>query len=229
MVALLTLSHGSRHPRARAGVRALTSAAAQRLGVPWLDAHLDFDQPDLENAARELAARGEDRAIVVPLLFTQAFHAKNDVPAHMRAAAEFLPLTRAASIGLGEDLIDVLAAQALADAPPHAHLVVYPVGTSDAAQAARYEGVRRGVEKRTGRATHLIGATRGGPEALAEQARNTPTHLLPLFVTDGLLLDTALAALAPFSEATASKPLTTALADIVAHRFRVALEGASHV
>ncbi|OFP35560.1 MULTISPECIES: sirohydrochlorin chelatase [unclassified Corynebacterium] len=229
MVALITLSHGSRHPRARAGVRALTEVAAQRIGAPWVDAHLEFDRPDLEGAACELASRGADRAVVVPLLFTHAFHAKNDVPAHMRAAGEFLPLTQAPSLGLGEELVDLLAAQALADAPPHAHLVVYPVGTSDAGQAARYEEVRVGVEKRTGRPTEVIAATRGGAQALAERARATPIHLLPLFVSDGLLLDKALAALAPFPEATASGPLTTALADIVVNRYRAALEGAPHV
>ena len=229
MVALLTLSHGSRHPRARDGVRALTMAAADRLGVTSADAHLEFDEPDLEGAARHLASLGQDRAIVVPLLFTDAFHARNDVPTHMRAAAETLPLTRASSIGLGEDLVGVLAEQALADAPPHAHLVIYPVGTSDAEQAARYEGVRGGVEKRTGRPTSLIAATRGGPDILAERAAQTPIHLLPLFVSDGLLLDQARAALHPFPEATASQPLTTALADIVADRYRAALEGEPHV
>lgn len=229
MVALLTLSHGSRHPRAREGVRALTMAAAHQLGVRGVDAHLEFDTPNLEDAARLLASDGADRAIVVPLLFTDAFHASEDVPAHMQAAAEFLPLTRATSIGLGEDLIDLLAEQALVDAPPQAQLVVYPVGTSNAAQAARYEGVRAGVEKRTGRPTTLIAATRGGAEALAELARQTPIHLLPLFVSDGLLLDRARATLEHFPEATASGPLTTALAGIVANRYRAALEGATHV
>lgn len=229
MVALLTLSHGSRHPRAREGVRALTMAAAHQLGVRGVDAHLEFDTPNLEDAARLLAAEGADHAIVVPLLFTDAFHASEDVPTHMQAAAEFLPLTRATSIGLGEDLIELLAEQALVDAPPQAQLVVYPVGTSNAAQAARYEGVRAGVEKRTGRPTTLIAATRGGAEALAELARQTPIHLLPLFVSNGLLLDTATATLERFPEATASGPLTTALADIVANRYRAALEGATHV
>lgn len=229
MVALITLSHGSRHPRARAGVRELTEAAAQRIGVPWVDAHLEFDRPNLEGAARVLASRGADRAVVVPLLFTHAFHAKNDVPAHMRAAGEILPLTQASSLGLGEEIVELMAAQALADAPPHAHLVVYPVGTSDAAQAARYEEVRVGVEKRTGRSTEVIAATRGGAQALAQRAGQTPIHLLPLFVSDGLLLDKALAALAPFPEATASGPLTTALADIVVNRYRAALEGVPHV
>ena len=33
MTALITLSHGSRHPRAKEGIRALTEAAADKLGV----------------------------------------------------------------------------------------------------------------------------------------------------------------------------------------------------
>ena len=35
MTALITLSHGSRHPRAKEGIRALTEAAAEKLGVEW--------------------------------------------------------------------------------------------------------------------------------------------------------------------------------------------------
>ena len=67
MTALITLSHGSRHPRAKEGIRALTEAAAEKLGVEWADAHLEFDRPTLAEAA---AALSSPRAIVVPLLLS---------------------------------------------------------------------------------------------------------------------------------------------------------------
>ena len=53
-------------------------------------------------------------------------------------------------------------------------------------------------------------------------------HLLPLFVTDGLLLDRATRDLGRIQDATGSilthsAPLTTDLSDIVASRYREAL------
>ena len=42
MTALLTLSHGSRHPRAAAGIDRLTAAAGERLGVTARAAHLEI-------------------------------------------------------------------------------------------------------------------------------------------------------------------------------------------
>ena len=101
MTALITLSHGSRHPRAKEGIRALTEAAAEKLGVEWADAHLEFDRPTLAEAA---AALSSSRAIVVPLLFTRAFHAKVDVPAHLAEAREHCDLTLAEPLGTGPDI-----------------------------------------------------------------------------------------------------------------------------
>ena len=55
MTALITLSHGSRHPGAEAGVRRLTRAAGELLDVATVAAHLDFTEPSLPDAARALA------------------------------------------------------------------------------------------------------------------------------------------------------------------------------
>ncbi|WP_066527741.1 sirohydrochlorin chelatase [Corynebacterium bouchesdurhonense] len=226
MTALITLSHGSRHPAARAGAQALTRAAAATLGVAGLGAHLEFTEPTLEEAAREVAGP----AVVVPLLFTEAFHATHDVPAHLRAASRFAPLTLARGVGMGADLAAVLAERVLADAPAAAHAVLYPVGTSDAAQARGYEALAGGVEKRCSRPVSVVAATRGGEQALVNLARvRGDLHILPLFVTEGLLLDKAREAI-PRIEAetgarvTCSGPLTTDLAGIVADRYRTTLE-----
>ena len=87
MTALITLSHGSRHPDAAASVEALTRAAAELSGVPAVAAHLEFSAPTLEAAAQGLAARGEHEAVVVPLLFTEGYHQRVDVPAALDSAA----------------------------------------------------------------------------------------------------------------------------------------------
>ena len=211
MTALITLSHGSRHPRAKEGIRALTEAAAAKLGVEWADAHLEFDTPTLADAARELARAGHREAVVVPLLFTRAFHAKVDVPEAVRLAREHMRVVLAEPLGAGEDIADALASRVPADA---SRVVLYPVGTSNEEQAKRYEALAGAVEKHTARPTVVVAATRGGTDALQELA---PFHLLPLFVTHGTLLDSAYRALP--KGCTASEPLTTALAGVVAHRY----------
>ncbi|OFT76611.1 hypothetical protein HMPREF3104_04835 [Corynebacterium sp. HMSC30G07] len=226
MTALITLAHGSRHPRAAAGVEALTRAAARRLGVRGQAAYLEFDEPLLIDATRHTP----EPTIIVPLLFTDAFHARYDVPQHVAEAREAqaresagsqASLTLAKGLGIDQDLVDVLAARVLQDAPVGAHVVLYPVGTSDPVAAGRYGEVADGVEKQTARAVSVVAATRGGVEELrALERTHGALHVLPMFVTHGLLLDRARAALpgASFSE-----PLGTDLAAIVAKRFSQAL------
>ena len=226
MTALITLAHGSRHPRAAAGVEALTRAAAKRLGVHGQAAYLEFNEPLLIDAARHTP----EPAIIVPLLFTDAFHARYDVPKHLAQAREVqarefagtqASLTLAKGLGADQDLVDVLSARVRADAPAGAHVVVYPVGTSDPVAAARYGEVALGVEKQTARTVSVVAATRGGVEELqALEYTHGALHVLPMFVTHGLLLDRAREAL---PQASFSEPLETDLAAMVAKRFTQAL------
>mgnify|MGYP002759087891 FL=1 len=85
MPALITLSHGSRHPGAAAGIERLTQATGLR---PARAAHLEFNEPDLTTAALELAQLGETETVVVPLLFTQGYHQRVDVPRTLADAAQ---------------------------------------------------------------------------------------------------------------------------------------------
>ncbi|OFT86582.1 sirohydrochlorin chelatase [Corynebacterium sp. HMSC29G08] len=221
MTALITLAHGSRHPRAAAGVEALTRAAAKRLGVHGQAAYLEFNEPLLIDAIRHIP----EPAIIVPLLFTDAFHARYDVPKHLAQAREFActqaSLTLAKGLGTDQDLVDVLSARVRADAPAGAHVVVYPVGTSDPVAAVRYGVVAWGVEKQTARTVSVVAATRGGVEELqALERTHGNLHVAPMFVTHGLLLDRAREAL---PQASFSEPLETDLAAMVAKRFTQAL------
>ena len=208
MTALITLSHGSRHPRAKEGIRALTEAAAEKLGVEWADAHLEFDRPTLAEAA---AALSSPRAIVVPLLFTRAFHAKVDVPAHLTEAREHCDLTLAEPLGTGPDIAETLHKRLRIDAPSASHATLFPVGTSDAEQAANYARLADNLARLAGVDVSVVQATRGDRRFVDRH-----THVLPLFVTHGTLLDRVPPRL------TASGPLTTDLADVVANRYRTA-------
>lgn len=226
MTALITLSHGSRHPNALAGIQALTRATAKRLGVNGIDAHLEFIAPTLKEAARELG----EPAVVVPLLFTEAYHATHDVPEHVEAASAHAQLTLAPGLGMGDEVAEVLAERVALDAPAGVHIALYPVGTSDAQQVKGYEALAANVGERSGRGVSVVAATRGGATALTELARERGNvHVLPLFVADGLLLDKAREAL-PHIEAetgarmSCSGPLTTDLVGIVADRYTTALE-----
>ena len=211
MTALITLSHGSRHPRAQEGIRALTEAAADKLGVEWADAHLEFDRPTLAEAA---AALDSTSAVVVPLLFTRAFHAKVDVPAHLAEARAHCDLTLAEPLGTGPDIAGVLEERLRIDAPSAPHVTLYPVGTSDADQARNYDRLAADLARRTGRDVDVVPATGGGQ-------RFVDTHVLPLFVTYATLLDRIPAHLPR------SGPLTTDLAGVVADRYRATAEKAA--
>lgn len=220
MTALITLSHGSRHPGAQPGVSELTQAAARQLGVTGVDAHLEFDTPDLTAAAHQLAEQGHTRAVVVPTLFTTAFHATHDVPEAIAAAtAETgFDLVAADGLGQGRDVAAVLAARALIDAPRAPRIVLYPVGTSNEEAAAKTVELGRDVEKLAGIPVTTVPATgvgklvgADGIDAVADEN----THLLPLFVTRGLLLD-RVHRMWPGS---ISAPLGADLAHIIAARY----------
>ena len=234
MQALITLSHGSRHESAQRGIERLTAAAAITLGVEAVDAYLEFSSPDLTGAARVAAEAGYSAAIVVPLLFTRAFHATVDVPEALHAAREDtgVDLILAGGLGQGMDLVEVLARRVALDAPAGAGVVLYPVGTSNAEAAARTVEIGRQLATATDREVEVVPATgcgeRIGNAGIEAAVRGRERmHLLPLFVTDGLLLDRATGALGHIQDATGtmvthSAPLTTDLSDIVASRYREA-------
>lgn len=234
MTALITLSHGSRHPGSGGGIRRLTRAAGQLIDAPAFDAHLEFTEPTLPDVAFHLAAAGHREAIVVPLLFTDAFHARHDVPEVVAQAAELsgLSLHVAPGLGTGDCVAGVLSQRVALDAPADSHVVLYPVGTSDeAAQVALGElGAR--VAELSGHSVSVVPATgpagSGGAGVIEAAAGRTAVHLLPLFVTDGLLLDRLREQLPRIAAATgarftSSPPLTTDLAAVVASRYHSAL------
>ncbi|MEK0373159.1 sirohydrochlorin chelatase [Corynebacterium mastitidis] len=228
---LITLAHGSRHPAAARAIEDLTAAAGALLGVPARTAYLELATPDLPTAAWEVP-----RAVVVPLLFTRAYHARHDVPVAARAARESgASLSVAEPLGLGPEVEEALGRVVASDAEPGAHLVLYAVGSSRPGANAEVAALGARVARRAGRTHSVVFATgkgsRVGVAGLDEAARrHRRLHLVPLFVAPGLLLDTALDALPTIAARRgaavgASAPLGARLAPLVAGRYRAALAG----
>ena len=93
MMAIIILSHGSRHPEAEGGIGTLARDVESLTGMPTVAAHLEFTAPSLADAARSLRAAGGTEAVVVPLLFTRGYHATYDVPQVIQAAENVSGLT----------------------------------------------------------------------------------------------------------------------------------------
>ena len=84
--ALVALAHGSRDPRSAATIKALVDEVrALRPDLRIETAFLDLSKPSLNTVVDRLA-RKHDEVVVVPLLLTDAFHAKVDVPAAVAEA-----------------------------------------------------------------------------------------------------------------------------------------------
>jgi sirohydrochlorin ferrochelatase len=84
--ALIALAHGSRDPRSAATIKALVEQTrALRPDLRIEAAFLELSKPDFHKVVDRLVKAGYDEIVVVPLLLSDAYHAKVDVP---RAIAE---------------------------------------------------------------------------------------------------------------------------------------------
>lgn len=252
MTALITLSHGSRHPQAVGLIDELSAAAANSAGVEGYSSHLEFNEPDLRTAVAEAIADGHKHMVIVPLLFTRGFHQKVDVPEQLAAVRQQAQragadVELADGLGTGAAMEELLSRVIARDAPAGAHVVLVSVGSSDHAANASVDKLARRVAARRGdvnqAGAHQFGGISvvfaTGPNRLAELAQHHERmHLVPLFVSHGLLLDrmyrqaeeinAAQAGAAPAGAAQAgesaeqerritySQPLGTALAEVVA-------------
>jgi sirohydrochlorin cobaltochelatase len=209
------------------------AAVAEAGGVPASYAYLDLGEPDLDTAAAALAAAGHHRAVVVPLLFTVAFHATIDVPQAVLAAAERsgVELMIADILGTGHDIADLLISS-LADAgvARESSVLLYAVGSSNSAAnaavtdlAARLEGALSHAGFQGGRADvrAAFATCSPRPAEVLDQLRG-PVAVLPLFLSDGLLLD-PVRALAAEQHWIMVEPLGERAAGVVLDRYRAAV------
>jgi len=137
--ALVALAHGSRDPRSAATIKALVAEVkAMRPDLKVERAFLDLSKPSLDTVIDRLSRKHEE-IVVVPLLLTEAYHAKVDVPSAIAAAQARHPEVRiraTPSLGLEARFLEVLdlrMREALASARAREldALVLAAAGSSD--------------------------------------------------------------------------------------------------
>ena len=137
--ALVALAHGSRDPRSAASITALVDAVrSMRPDLKVERAFLDLSKPSLDTVIDRLSRKHEE-IVVVPLLLTEAYHAKVDVPSAIAAAQARHPEVRIRAtpiLGLEARFLEVLdlrmrAALASARARELDALVLAAAGSSD--------------------------------------------------------------------------------------------------
>ncbi len=110
--ALVALAHGSRDPRSAETINALVGEVkAQRPDLTIEKAFLELSRPSFQTVVDRLVRKGHDEIVVVPLLLTEAYHAKVDVPRAVAEATERHPgvrITASAILGLETQFLEIL-------------------------------------------------------------------------------------------------------------------------
>lgn len=121
MLAVIVFAHGSRDPQWRMPVEAVAQQIIERdASVAVSCAYLELCEPDLPAACEELVSKGASRIHVLPLFFGMGKHAREDLPALMRAMGQKYPNVRFEQLATaGEDprLTALLAQIALEHSP----------------------------------------------------------------------------------------------------------------
>ncbi len=159
-VPLVAAAHGSRDPRAAVTVEAVLDGVRRaRPDLPVLAAYLDHTSPTLPEALAGLAGgpRRHDAVVVLPLLLTEAYHSRVDIPPTLREAAAQNPGLRVrygTTLGPHPLLLSALerrlaeAGVALGD--PDTAVVLVSAGSSDAgANAVIAHTAREWARRRT--------------------------------------------------------------------------------
>jgi sirohydrochlorin ferrochelatase len=155
--ALVALAHGSRDPRSADSIKALVEEVrTMRPDLRIEPAFLDLCKPSFPAVVNRLVRAGYDEIVVVPLLLTEAYHAKVDVPEAIAAATashQGLRIRATGVLGLEPVFLEVLDRRlraALSDARVREldALVLAAAGSSDqlanqaVARLARLWGTR---------------------------------------------------------------------------------------
>ena len=110
--ALVALAHGSRDPRSAATIKALIDEVrAMRPDLKVEQAFLELSKPSFTTVVDRLVKAGYDEIVVVPLLLTDAYHAKVDVPsavADAQARHAGLRVRATSILGLEPQFLEVL-------------------------------------------------------------------------------------------------------------------------
>jgi sirohydrochlorin cobaltochelatase len=197
------------------------AVVAEQAQIPALPAYLDLAQPDLGTAARELADAGHETAVVVPLLFTEAYHATIDVPRTVGDVAEslHLQLVVADILGTGDDVAWLLVqSMEEADIDDHSSVLLFAVGSSKPeANEAVFDLAARLARGRRHPVRACFGTCAPRVADVLDEL-GEPVAILPLFLTDGLLLSPVRALAAQHGWRIAT-PLGESAAELVRQRY----------
>lgn len=203
--ALVALAHGSRDPRSAETIKALvTEVRGMRPDLRIEPAFLELSKPSFQTTVDKLVRAGHDEIVVVPLLLTEAYHAKVDVPDVVAVALSRHPglQIRATSVlGLESSFLDVLdirMREALKDCRVREldALVLASAGSSDplvnqsVARLARLWGARHKLPVKAAFASAAPPATGEAVRAFRGQGRRH-IAVASLFLAPGTLPDRA--------------------------------------
>jgi sirohydrochlorin ferrochelatase len=203
--ALIALAHGSRDPRSSQTIRALVDEVrALRPDLRIEPAFLELSKPTFATVVDKLVKAGYDEIVVVPLLLTEAYHAKVDVPtaiAETIARHDNLRIRATNVLGLETAFLDVLDRRmrtALKDARVREldALVLAAAGSSDplanqaVARLARLWGSKHKLPTVTAYASAAPPATGEAVRAFRAEGRR---HIAvgSMFLAPGTLTDRA--------------------------------------
>ena len=203
--ALVALAHGSRDPRSAATIGTLVDEVkAMRPDLTIEKAFLELSRPSFQTVVDRLVRKGHDEIVVVPLLLSEAYHAKVDVPravAEATARHEGLSIRSTDVLGLGTSLLDVLDLR-MREALKASRvreldaLVLAAAGSSDAlanqavARLARLWGTRHKLPVTAAFASAAPPATGEAVRAFRQEGRRH-IAVASLFLAPGFLPDRA--------------------------------------
>jgi sirohydrochlorin cobaltochelatase len=200
------------------------AAVAKQAKITAVPAYLDLAEPDLGSAVRQLSEGGHTDAVVVPLLFTEAYHATIDVPQTVRDVVASLPLELIVAdiLGTGDDVADLLRkSMVAAGIDDHSSVLLFAVGSSNpAANEAVVDLAKRVAEDRQRPVRACFGTCRPGVTDVLDGLPE-PVAAVPLFLAEGLLL-APLRMLASERGWQIAEPLGERAADLVRQRYQSA-------
>ena len=203
--ALIALAHGSRDPRSAETITALVNEVrTMRPDLRIEPAFLELSTPSFAQAVAKLVRAGHDELVVVPLLLSEAYHAKVDVPsavAEQSAKHEGLQIRATRVLGLEQAFLEVLDLR-LREALKEARvreldaLVLAAAGSSDplanqaVARLARVWGSRHKLPVKAAFASSAPPATGEAVRSFRVEGRRH-IAVASLFLAPGFLPDRA--------------------------------------
>jgi sirohydrochlorin ferrochelatase len=203
--ALIALAHGSRDPRSAETVQALVAQVRElRPDLRIETAFLELARPAFGKVVDKLVRAGFEEIVVVPLLLSEAHHAKVDVPAAIAEATarhDDLQIRATKVLGLEAEFLEVLdtrlrEALSVARVRELDALVLAAAGSSDplanqaVARLARVWGARHRLPVTAAFASAAPPATGEAVRAFRAEGRRH-VAVASMFLAPGFLPDRA--------------------------------------